>query len=46
MYGAAMHGFTHKHVKPGAVPGVAYSRLADDRSFAAARAFLAETFAA
>jgi dienelactone hydrolase len=46
MYGAAMHGFTHKHVKPGAVPGVAYSRIADDRSFAATRAFLAETFAA
>jgi hypothetical protein len=27
------------------VPGVAYDRLADERSFAAARAFLAEALA-
>ncbi len=38
-----MHGFTHRHARgPGAMPGVAYDRLADERSFAAARAFLAE----
>jgi dienelactone hydrolase len=42
MYGRAQHGFTHKHAAPGAMPGVAYDRLADERSFAAARAFLAE----
>jgi dienelactone hydrolase len=45
MYGRAMHGFTHRHAvpgAPGAMPGVAYDRLADERSFAAARAFLAE----
>jgi len=43
IYGGAMHGFTHRHAVPGAVPGVAYHRLADERSFAATRAFLAET---
>jgi dienelactone hydrolase len=46
MYGRAMHGFTHRHAvpgAPGAMPGVAYDRLADERSFAATRAFLAET---
>jgi hypothetical protein len=37
-----MHGFTHQHAVAGAVPGVAYHRLADERSFAATRAFLAE----
>lgn len=42
MYGGAMHGFTHAHAVPGAMPGVAYNALADQRSFAAARAFLAE----
>jgi len=42
MYGGARHGFTHKHAVPGATPGVAYDRLADERSFATARAFLAE----
>jgi len=42
MYGRAQHGFTHQHATPGAMPGVAYDRLADERSFAAARAFLAE----
>jgi len=44
MYGRAMHGFTHRDAvpgAPGAMPGVAYDRLADERSFAAARAFLA-----
>lgn len=45
MYGRAQHGFTHKHATPGAMPGVAYDRLADERSFAAARAFLAEALA-
>jgi dienelactone hydrolase len=45
MYGGALHGFTHRDAVPGAprtMPGVAYDRLADERSFAAARAFLAE----
>lgn len=46
MYGGALHGFTHKHAAPGAAPGVAYNELADNRSFAATRAFLAEAFAA
>lgn len=45
MYGGAQHGFTHKHAAPGGAPGVAYNELADNRSFAATRAFLAETFA-
>lgn len=43
IYGRAMHGFTHKHASPGAVPGVAYEPLADQRSFAATTAFLAQT---
>jgi dienelactone hydrolase len=42
IYGGAMHGFTHQHAVPGTVPGVAYHPLADERSFAATRAFLAE----
>jgi len=42
MYGGAMHGFTHEHAHPGAMPGVAYDAVADQRSFAAARTFLAE----
>jgi dienelactone hydrolase len=42
IYGGAGHGFTHQHAVPGAIPGVAYHRLADERSFAATRAFLAE----
>jgi dienelactone hydrolase len=42
MYGGAMHGFTHEHAVPGAIPGVAYDALADRRSFLAARTFLAE----
>jgi len=45
MYGRAQHGFTHRHAAPGATPGVGYDRLADERSFAAARAFLAEALA-
>jgi dienelactone hydrolase len=45
IYGNAMHGFTHEHAKPGATPGVAYDPIADARSFAATRAFLAEAFA-
>ncbi len=45
MYGGAMHGFTHRRAVPGATPGVAYDSLADARSFAATRAFLAEAFA-
>jgi dienelactone hydrolase len=46
LYGAALHGFTHQHATPGAIPGVAYDPLADHRSFAASRAFLAEALAA
>ena len=45
MYGRAVHGFTHRDAVPGApgtMPGVAYDLLADERSFAAARTFLAE----
>jgi dienelactone hydrolase len=45
IYGRAMHGFTHTHATPGATPGVAYDPLADERSFAATRAFLAEALA-
>ena len=45
MYGRALHGFTHRHAVPGATPGVGYDRRADERSFAAARAFLAEALA-
>jgi hypothetical protein len=32
---------THRHAAPGAIPGVAYRQAADERSFDAARAFLA-----
>lgn len=46
MYGGAVHGFTHSHAAPGAVPGVVYDPLADARSFAATRAFLTEIFGA
>ena len=49
MYGRARHGFTHRDAVPGApaaMPGVAYDRLADERSFAAVRTFLAETLTA
>jgi dienelactone hydrolase len=45
MYGGAMHGFTHAHATPGAIPGVAYDHLADHRSLAATRSFLSEIFA-
>jgi dienelactone hydrolase len=45
MYGGALHGFTHSHATPGAFPGVAYDLDADNRSFAATSAFLAEIFA-
>ena len=45
MYGGAMHGFTHEHAAPGAMPGVAYDAPADRRSFAATLAFLAEALA-
>jgi dienelactone hydrolase len=41
VYGGAMHGFTHAHAVPGAQPGVAYHAAADERSFTAAREFLA-----
>lgn len=44
MYGGAMHGFTHQHAAPGAVPGVAYDARADQRSFQAALDFLAGAF--
>jgi hypothetical protein len=40
-----MHGFTHEHATPGAIPGVAYDALADRRSFAATLAFLTEALA-
>ena len=46
VYGGAMHGFTHAHAVQGATPGVAYHAETDRRSFAAARAFLAEALAA
>ena len=46
MYGRAAHGFTHRDAVPGTTPGVAYDQLADERSFAAARAFLAEALTA
>jgi len=42
MYGGAQHGFTHKRAAPRAAPGVAYHPPSDERSFAAASAFLAE----
>jgi len=46
MYGGAVHGFTHEHAVPGAIPGVAYDEAADQRSFQAARTFLAEALTA
>ena len=46
MYGGAVHGFTHEHAVPGAIPGVAYDEAADRRSFLAARTFLAKTLTA
>jgi dienelactone hydrolase len=51
MYGGALHGFTHAHAIPGAIPGVGYDPLgvgydplADTRSFAATSSFLTEIF--
>jgi dienelactone hydrolase len=41
IYGRALHGFTHKHAVPGAIPGVAYDQNADERSFTDTRTFLA-----
>jgi len=41
-YGGAVHGFTHRHAVPGAMPGVEYHEPTDRRSFAAAREFLEE----
>jgi dienelactone hydrolase len=46
MYGGAVHGFTHEHAVPGAIPGVAYNEAADRRSFLAAQNFLVEALAA
>ena len=45
MYGSAMHGFTHQHAAPGAIPGVEYNQEADEQSLSAARLFLAQAFA-
>jgi dienelactone hydrolase len=42
MYGGAVHGFTHSRAVPGAMPGVVYDARADQRSFLAARTFLAQ----
>jgi dienelactone hydrolase len=42
IHGRAQHGFTHRNARPGGTPGVAYDAHADERSFAATRAFLAE----
>lgn len=42
VYGGAMHGFTHE--APSATPGVAYNAVADARSSAAIRHFLADVF--
>jgi dienelactone hydrolase len=45
IYGRAVHGFTHKHAVPGAIPGVAYDESADERSFTATSTFLAGALA-
>jgi dienelactone hydrolase len=42
IYGSAMHGFTHDHAVPGAIPGVEYHEPTDRRSFTAAHTLLAE----
>ena len=44
MYGGALHGFTHAHAADAPAPGVAYHPVADARSFAAVRGFLAGAF--
>jgi dienelactone hydrolase len=46
VYGGAVHGFTHEHAAPGALPGVAYHAAADARSSTAIQAFFAELFGA
>jgi dienelactone hydrolase len=45
IYGRALHGFTHKHAVPGAIPGVAYDESADERSFTATSTFLSGAIA-
>jgi dienelactone hydrolase len=45
IYGRAMHGFTHNHAVPGAIPGVEYDRETDGLSFAAAHDHLQRAFA-
>lgn len=45
VYGGAMHGFTHADAITGARPGVEYHARTDQRSFAAASAFLTECLA-
>lgn len=42
MYGGALHGFTHRHMQPGTMRGVAYDERADRQSFADAARFVAE----
>lgn len=42
IYGGALHGFTHE--APSSTPGVAYNAVADARSSAAIKSFLAEVF--
>ena len=44
MYGGALHGFTHSATRPGS-PRSGFHPLADSRSFAATRDFLASVFA-
>ena len=46
MFGGALHGFTHADATRATASGVAYHPLADGRSFAAVRGFLADVFAA
>jgi dienelactone hydrolase len=46
MYGGAVHGFTHEHAIPGAIPGVEFNAVADSRSFVAVGALLDELAAA
>jgi dienelactone hydrolase len=44
VYGRAMHGFTHDHAVPGAIPGVEYDSETDELSFAAACEHLERSF--
>jgi hypothetical protein len=39
-----MHGFTHENAAQSKMPGVAYNAVADTRSSAAIKTFLAELF--